>query len=68
MKKDQITLDGLSLTPEIVELAATTRKPDLIITVDNGVSSLAGVSTARQMGIDVLVTDHHLPGKYSKNF
>ena len=53
---------GYGLTPEIVELAATTRNPDLIITVDNGVSSLAGVAKARQMGIDVLVTDHHLPG------
>ena len=53
---------GYGLTPEIVELAATTRNPDLIITVDNGVSSLAGVTKARQMGIDVLVTDHHLPG------
>jgi single-stranded-DNA-specific exonuclease len=53
---------GYGLTPEIVELAATTQKPDLIITVDNGVSSIAGVATARQMGIDVLVTDHHLPG------
>ncbi len=53
---------GYGLTPEIVELAAKTRNPDLIITVDNGVSSLAGVTKARQMGIDVLVTDHHLPG------
>ena len=53
---------GYGLTPEIVELAATTRNPDLIITVDNGVSSLAGVAKARQMDIDVLVTDHHLPG------
>lgn len=53
---------GYGLTPEIVELAAKTRNPDLIITVDNGVSSLAGVAKARQMDIDVLVTDHHLPG------
>lgn len=53
---------GYGLTPEIVELAAASKQPDLIITVDNGVSSLAGVARARQLDIDVLVTDHHLPG------
>ena len=52
---------GYGLTPEIVALAAE-RKPDLIITVDNGISSHAGVSEARRRGIQVLVTDHHLPG------
>ncbi|HEV2111410.1 MAG TPA: single-stranded-DNA-specific exonuclease RecJ [Gammaproteobacteria bacterium] len=52
---------GYGLTPEIVALAAG-RKPDLIITVDNGISSHAGVSAARERGIRVLVTDHHLPG------
>mgnify|MGYP001266262903 CR=1 FL=1 len=52
---------GYGLTPEIVALAAG-RSPGLIVTVDNGISSLAGVSAARQLGIDVLVTDHHLPG------
>jgi single-stranded-DNA-specific exonuclease len=52
---------GYGLTPEIVVLAAE-RKPDLIITVDNGISSHAGVSEARRRGIRVLVTDHHLPG------
>jgi single-stranded-DNA-specific exonuclease len=52
---------GYGLTPEIVALAAT-RRPSLIVTVDNGVSSVAGVETARQLGIPVLVTDHHLPG------
>ncbi|MFZ9709239.1 MAG: single-stranded-DNA-specific exonuclease RecJ [Steroidobacteraceae bacterium] len=52
---------GYGLTPEIVELART-RTPSLIITVDNGISSLAGVEAARTQGIDVLVTDHHLPG------
>ena len=52
---------GYGLTPEIVELAVE-RTPDLIITVDNGISSVAGVEAARQAGIDVLVTDHHLPG------
>ena len=52
---------GYGLTPEIVALAAE-RKPSLIVTVDNGVSSLSGVETARKLGIPVLVTDHHLPG------
>lgn len=52
---------GYGLTPEIVALAAT-RSPTLIVTVDNGVSSHAGVAAARTRGIDVLVTDHHLPG------
>jgi single-stranded-DNA-specific exonuclease len=53
---------GYGLTPEIVALAAL-QKPDLIITVDNGISSVAGVAAARGHGIDVLVTDHHLPGE-----
>ena len=52
---------GYGLTPEIVALAAT-RAPSLIVTVDNGVSSVAGVEAARAIGIPVLVTDHHLPG------
>jgi single-stranded-DNA-specific exonuclease len=52
---------GYGLTPEIVALAAT-RAPSLIVTVDNGVSSIAGVEAAREIGIPVLVTDHHLPG------
>jgi single-stranded-DNA-specific exonuclease len=52
---------GYGLTPEIVALAAE-RKPSLIVTVDNGVSSVAGVEAARELGIPVLVTDHHLPG------
>lgn len=52
---------GYGLTPEIVALAAE-RAPDLIITVDNGMSSDAGVAAARARGIDVLITDHHLPG------
>jgi len=52
---------GYGLTPEIVRLAAG-RAPSLIITVDNGISSAAGVAEARSRGIDVLVTDHHLPG------
>jgi single-stranded-DNA-specific exonuclease len=52
---------GYGLTPEIVAVAAT-RQPSLLVTVDNGISSLAGVASARAQGMDVLVTDHHLPG------
>ncbi len=52
---------GYGLTPEIVALAAA-RSPTLIVTVDNGVSSIAGVEAARAIGVPVLVTDHHLPG------
>lgn len=52
---------GYGLTPEIVRLASG-RGPSLIITVDNGISSAAGVAQARSQGIDVLITDHHLPG------
>ena len=52
---------GYGLTPEIVHLAATF-KPDIIVTVDNGIASVEGVATAKQLGIEVLVTDHHLPG------
>ena len=52
---------GYGLTPEIVELAAE-RDPTLIVTVDNGISSIAGVAAAIARGIPVLVTDHHLPG------
>jgi single-stranded-DNA-specific exonuclease len=52
---------GYGLTPEIVAIAAT-RAPTLIVTVDNGISSVAGVAEARARGMDVLITDHHLPG------
>jgi len=52
---------GYGLTPEIVQVAAA-GQPDLLITVDNGISSLDGVETANRLGIPVLVTDHHLPG------
>ena len=52
---------GYGLTPPIVTLAAS-RAPTLIVTVDNGISSHAGVAAARERGIDVLITDHHLPG------
>ncbi|MDQ2962057.1 MAG: single-stranded-DNA-specific exonuclease RecJ [Pseudomonadota bacterium] len=52
---------GYGLTPEIVALAAE-RAPAMIITVDNGIASVDGVAAARARGIDVLITDHHLPG------
>jgi single-stranded-DNA-specific exonuclease len=53
---------GYGLTPEIVALAAQD-KPDLIITVDNGISSLEGVAAASALGIATLITDHHLAGR-----
>ena len=53
---------GYGLTPEIVALAAT-RKPDVIITVDNGIASVDGVEAANALGLQVLITDHHLPGQ-----
>ncbi len=53
---------GYGLSPEIVAVAAM-RKPDLIITVDNGISSIEGVTAANELGIEVLVTDHHLAAK-----
>ena len=52
---------GYGLTPEIVRVAANS-SPALIVTVDNGISSAAGVREASEAGIAVLVTDHHLPG------
>src|SRR6266581_3591847 len=52
---------GYGLTPEVVALAAQS-KPDLLITVDNGIASVEGVEAARRLGIEVIVTDHHLPG------
>jgi single-stranded-DNA-specific exonuclease len=52
---------GYGLSPEIVRVAAD-NSPGLLVTVDNGISSLAGVEEANRLGIPVLVTDHHLPG------
>lgn len=52
---------GYGLTPEIVALAAL-QQPDVIITVDNGIASVDGVAAANALGIQVLITDHHLPG------
>lgn len=51
---------GYGLSPEIVAVAAE-QQPDLIVTVDNGIASVSGVAAARAHGIQVLITDHHLP-------
>jgi single-stranded-DNA-specific exonuclease len=51
---------GYGLTPTIVDLAMS-RQPEVLVTVDNGIASLAGVAHARALGLQVLVTDHHLP-------
>jgi single-stranded-DNA-specific exonuclease len=55
---------GYGLTPEIVDLAGhgSNGPPNLLITVDNGIASVEGVARANELGISVLVTDHHLPG------
>lgn len=53
---------GYGLTPEIVALTAAQKQPDIIITVDNGIASIEGVLEASRRGIEVVVTDHHLPG------
>ena len=55
---------GYGLTPEIVALAAQTKSPDIIITVDNGIASVEGVAAAADLGIEVVITDHHLPGDH----
>ena len=52
---------GYGLTPEIVAVALQ-RQPDVLITVDNGISSIEGVAAAKAAGLTVIVTDHHLPG------
>lgn len=52
---------GYGLSPEIVDLAATLQ-PDILLTVDNGIASLEGVARAHALGLEVLITDHHLPG------
>ncbi len=54
---------GYGLSPAIVELALQApRRPSLIVTVDNGIASVEGVALAARNGVDVLITDHHLPG------
>lgn len=57
---------GYGLTSEIVHLAAS-QTPDVIITVDNGIASIEGVDAANALGIQVLITDHHLPAELSPN-
>ena len=52
---------GYGLSPEVVTIAAQ-KKPDLIVTVDNGIASVEGIAAANALGIRTLVTDHHLPG------
>jgi single-stranded-DNA-specific exonuclease len=54
---------GYGLTPAIAELAQQSYQPDLLITVDNGISSHAGVDTAQALGMQVIITDHHLTTK-----
>lgn len=53
---------GYGLTPEIVRLAHASKQPDVLITVDNGIASVDGVAEANQLGMQVVITDHHLPG------
>lgn len=55
---------GYGLSPEVVQLALShpSGKPDMLITVDNGIASVDGVEAARRAGMQVLITDHHLPG------
>ena len=57
---DRQTL-GYGLSPGVVEIAAT-HKPDLLVTVDNGIAAFDGIAAAQALGIEVLVTDHHLAG------
>jgi single-stranded-DNA-specific exonuclease len=54
---------GYGLSPEIVRLAHTQSRPDILITVDNGIASIDGVAEANRLGMEVLITDHHLPGE-----
>ena len=53
---------GYGLTPEIVRHAVETMRPEVLITVDNGIASVDGVAEANRLGLKVLITDHHLPG------
>ncbi len=54
---------GYGLTPEIVQVAVEQFNPDMIITVDNGISSIEGVKVAKKFNLNVIVTDHHLPAE-----
>ena len=53
---------GYGLSPELVEVAHELHQPDLILTVDNGTTSVNAVERAKEIGIKVVITDHHLPG------
>ena len=55
---------GYGLTPEIVDIAAN-QGAQVLVTVDNGISCIGGVNRAKELGLQVIVTDHHLPGKIS---
>ncbi len=57
---------GYGLTPEIVDIAAN-QGAQMLVTVDNGISCVAGVSRAKELGLQVIVTDHHLPGNELPN-
>jgi single-stranded-DNA-specific exonuclease len=54
---------GYGLSPEIVRLARAQRRPDILITVDNGIASFEGVAEANRLGMEVFITDHHLPAE-----
>ncbi|MGH8621714.1 MAG: DHH family phosphoesterase, partial [Burkholderiales bacterium] len=54
---------GYGLSPEIVRLAHAQSRPDILVTVDNGISSFEGVEEANRLGMEVLITDHHLPAE-----
>lgn len=56
-------IHGYGLTPQLLAELAIENQPDLLITVDNGIASIDGVAVAKQRGMHVLITDHHLPGK-----
>ncbi|MDX1571849.1 MAG: single-stranded-DNA-specific exonuclease RecJ [Xanthomonadales bacterium] len=53
---------GYGLSPRLVRHIAEQDQPELLVTVDNGISSVTGVAEARSSGIEVIITDHHLPG------
>lgn len=54
--------EGYGLSRALVESLLDTDRPDLILTVDNGIASVDGVAAAKTLGVEVIVTDHHLPG------
>ena len=58
---------GYGLTPQISEMAVSQKGAEVLVTVDNGISCIAGVEKAKQLGCTVIVTDHHLPGQFTPN-